>query len=680
MAKVQTPSYTVFPSDSGIEKSVTGSETHNNYLGNWEHLYEQAVLAGDVVSFRRKFYKAVSGVASMTVTYNTELPEDDDNWEEYSPYAAYAIAYEDTTNLYSAPSYIIVKDVASDKLFRTIVLHLLPSEYSGAVKHIAVFRKLRGEDDFYYIDKTTVKGRLVLEDNGLPRQFLMPDMEPDIERYPDSIRWTTIGSSSQIPLAALENVQFGDGDEITGMAVIYGNLIVFKNNSIHRISFNAPDVNFPISRSDIVSPDVGCIAPRTIITVNNTVYFLSWHGFYSYDNNQLVAVDGPFAVELRQRLHTIRESWTSNSSSAPISLREKSPDIELCSSAYNQQYNEIYLNVPIRFNPTAVHNPDVPDGNVFKKEGEPPTEPTWESTNYAPDDEQFAEYSNYPCVYVIGLTGGYATKFIYSGTNRYAPASHARLYHTNSIGELRSGRITQSFGDTENTDITLTLGTRWRSPAEMFIESPTNGMDEDQYTRPIPSPLGGNNLRFYGYYPAKYPVENTGLVFMSKPILGIVRSKFFGSTGDNFRFRLRKLILEWLRSRDSNRQGVHLLTYPMVYRDEKLNDFKRRPMVQSFLNIPKSKATTGNILTFTPDEVGRSIGKWVREEGAARDLGSRIADYLDYDIFLEMEDDGPREDDIMGKPIHFAFDMVSEGRSELFGYSLYTRPIHTYLM
>lgn len=68
-----------------------------------------------------------------------------------------------------------------------------------------------------------------------------------------------------------------DGDEITGLAILYGNLIVFKRNSIYLITGDAPE-NFVISKTNAA---VGCVSPYSVISVDNLVYFVSDKGLYA---------------------------------------------------------------------------------------------------------------------------------------------------------------------------------------------------------------------------------------------------------------------------------------------------------------------------------------------------------------------------------------------------------------
>ncbi len=68
-----------------------------------------------------------------------------------------------------------------------------------------------------------------------------------------------------------------DGDEITGLAVLYGNLIVFKRRSIYIVQGDAPE-NWVISKTNSA---IGCVSPYSVVGVDNVVYFVSDKGLYA---------------------------------------------------------------------------------------------------------------------------------------------------------------------------------------------------------------------------------------------------------------------------------------------------------------------------------------------------------------------------------------------------------------
>lgn len=90
--------------------------------------------------------------------------------------------------------------------------------------------------------------------------------------YSDAGNPSNYGASSYIDVPSPY-----DGDEITGLAILYGNLIVFKRNSIYIIQGDAPE-NFVVSKTNA---SVGCVSSYSVVSVDNLVYFVSDKGLYA---------------------------------------------------------------------------------------------------------------------------------------------------------------------------------------------------------------------------------------------------------------------------------------------------------------------------------------------------------------------------------------------------------------
>ena len=90
--------------------------------------------------------------------------------------------------------------------------------------------------------------------------------------YSDIGDSTTWGASSYVDIPSPY-----DGDEITGIAILYGNLIIFKRWSIYIIQGDSPD-NWVVSKTNSA---VGCISPYSVVGVENLVYFVSDKGLYA---------------------------------------------------------------------------------------------------------------------------------------------------------------------------------------------------------------------------------------------------------------------------------------------------------------------------------------------------------------------------------------------------------------
>jgi len=68
-----------------------------------------------------------------------------------------------------------------------------------------------------------------------------------------------------------------DGDSITGYQILYGNLFIFKRNSIYIVQVNS-DGSFTQSKTNAT---VGCVSPYSVVFIDNLIYFASDKGLYA---------------------------------------------------------------------------------------------------------------------------------------------------------------------------------------------------------------------------------------------------------------------------------------------------------------------------------------------------------------------------------------------------------------
>lgn len=83
--------------------------------------------------------------------------------------------------------------------------------------------------------------------------------------------WTTAGDAGFLDIGK------NDGEQITGIASIGANLVVFKQNSTWVVKNGTPATFTPVK----VSATVGCVAPRSIVECEGFAMFLSNSGVYA---------------------------------------------------------------------------------------------------------------------------------------------------------------------------------------------------------------------------------------------------------------------------------------------------------------------------------------------------------------------------------------------------------------
>ncbi len=103
-----------------------------------------------------------------------------------------------------------------------------------------------------------------------------------IDDEPNNIYFSPVGKT------VLGNF-FTIDDRITGLLQFQGELVVFTQSSIWLVSGNSVGTLFP--RRTIV--DRGCLAPFSIVPVDNLIYFLSENGVYAYDLSRVFEVSRP---------------------------------------------------------------------------------------------------------------------------------------------------------------------------------------------------------------------------------------------------------------------------------------------------------------------------------------------------------------------------------------------------
>ena len=332
----------------------------------------------------------------------------------------YCLLNKDASGVYSAPAFIGSNgdnDVPiAVSAGQAIVLINCPQQ-SGLTDEVEVWRgtekseysytwELIGSIDkemegIFVDDAKTAISNWTGDISELDGRISVP---PDVIDNPSGLRNSEPYQPNFVRLESLYSVRSGDGDKITGVEQLAGNLLIFKERSIHRIAIQSS--NPPYSRTDEISNRVGCIAPNTVFQYNNEIYFLSWSGFYKFNNNMLQKADGDFWAELERRINNFQEVDEYGN--------PRNPAVRDASCGYNPVYNEIYLNIPV-----------YTDGGTILEDVENVNDPRIMRGH----------------IYVIQLDTNLVSKFHYEQGGNYPDRTQGRLYHTNSLGEMRSAQI-----------------------------------------------------------------------------------------------------------------------------------------------------------------------------------------------------------------------------------------------
>lgn len=373
--------------------------------------------------------------------------------------------------------------VIADDEARDIAIYFMPGSYTHGIKRTVIYRKIMDTlptdlpysenymNGFYQVGEITNKtdNEGIFVDDGLINGVLLNtkmidkllpgdpngnkmyvfDTPPNTYEYESGVFWSEPYRPDVIKMENFIEFGSGDGSQITGLQSQYGNIVVFKDSSIYRSAVQSE--NPPISRVDLVSRYEGCIAPNTLLNVEDTMFFLSSSGFMQYDNNVIKPADDAFNDELTFLLKS-NESFNKEAS-----------------AGYNQHFKEIYLNIP-KLKATVkwidIVKDMLPDytgsDSIFGQTEcivDTQDAPYYDTTEIQDTDpvvnEKIFERETYGHIFVVNPHKGYNTKFGYPATSfrkladnsSYFPifAYHSlhlmRKYYTSERGVLYSGDV-----------------------------------------------------------------------------------------------------------------------------------------------------------------------------------------------------------------------------------------------
>ena len=92
--------------------------------------------------------------------------------------------------------------------------------------------------------------------------------------YKGNTLWFSVyGNPNYFPYKNYVNLPLVGNDEIVSINYFRGSYIVFTKERIYRISGYYPDITITM-----INDSIGCIAPNSIKSFNNTLVFLTYDG------------------------------------------------------------------------------------------------------------------------------------------------------------------------------------------------------------------------------------------------------------------------------------------------------------------------------------------------------------------------------------------------------------------
>ena len=119
------------------------------------------------------------------------------------------------------------------------------------------------------------------------------------------------------------DISKNDGQVGTGLKVFKNSLLVFKTDSIYQFGFTTEGLPQVVQ----VNAEIGAISPRSIITVENDIFFASRRGIFTVGNEQGFAFDvlrtNEISARVRSIFQTIETSRLANISAIYATVQNK---------------------------------------------------------------------------------------------------------------------------------------------------------------------------------------------------------------------------------------------------------------------------------------------------------------------------------------------------------------------
>lgn len=352
-----------------------------------------------------------------------------------------------------------------------------------------------------------------------PFDYIIPQVEPYRRHYPSTVIYSNPALPNTIRLNNRIDIDEGDGDAIIKMVVAYGNIIVFKEHSVYRITL--VPVSNEVGRIDKLTSEYGLIAKNAIYSNGTDIYFLSHQGIMVYDHNRFENIDSYISRDVMSRLrHTI--------------VSTRNPSIRDSSIGFNPLYNEIFVNIPVYPNKPDYYNQfNGTNGNVFVYNI---VFKQWTKFQYMSGDRVFVlknKDRNNQAPIIGNIVPTYERSF-------------ARIYCTAPDGKLFSAEVIPKFYFDEQA-ATRKRFYEYGASTSIYLESPTN-LDYDIvlrgistfYDRLLVHQVGQMVIkeRLFDY---SHPMELRSDV-MREDVIAMWRSHSITFTNKTWLTRLRKII------------------------------------------------------------------------------------------------------------------------------------------
>ena len=244
---------------------------------------------------------------------------------------------------------------------------------------------------------------------------------------PTRVYWSAIRDETSWNAADWVEIGYEDGEEITGLKAHGDRLVVYKSKSIWYMTFTGNvDVPFLVFKSN---SGVGCAAPYSIQSVNNSHVFLSWDGLYYFDgiNSYKISdkINNTFRNINRDRITYAKSAYQADKNRYLLSVASATStynDLTLVLDSFNQGFSKY---AGISASSIAVFNISGVEERVYFSDYIGHTYRADSGVNDTPSNTTIAVNSYY-----------YTNWKNYNDITDKKGIPHAYIYHSNTSGAL----------------------------------------------------------------------------------------------------------------------------------------------------------------------------------------------------------------------------------------------------
>lgn len=248
------------------------------------------VVSGNTyyIQITRSGSRDTTNFAAIYVKYLTNPYADGQSWSEGNAVWGNLYVWNATTDWYFGINYTTAS-VAADlyayggSSWTAIGANNLTNNktmyFESAADKIFGFN---GVEEVDYDGSTVTRNRATLPLGYYPKWFHNYLFVAATDTYPNRLFWSDLGTPTTFTAANYVDVNPGDSDKCTGLGVLQDELFFFKQNTIWSItgwsgaSFSATTIATQNTNARLLG--YGCVAPESIVSTGNDIYFLSFLG------------------------------------------------------------------------------------------------------------------------------------------------------------------------------------------------------------------------------------------------------------------------------------------------------------------------------------------------------------------------------------------------------------------